>query len=112
MSRGPIELENTEELSPALAELTQRERLFVSHLFTPNPRAGAVAKAAGYCKGNSKSSTFGRIEHRLKSRLSIAKAIAEECRVQVKALGPAAIAGAREIIADKGHKDRGKMIRH
>src|SRR3981081_4265306 len=96
------------ELGPAMAELTPRERLFVAALFQPGTTGVAAARAAGYGNADSKNSTLARIAHRLKSRPHIARGIIEECQREVKALGPAAIAGAREIIADKKNKDRGK----
>jgi phage terminase small subunit len=105
------EIEST-ELSPVMAELTPRERNFVANLFVPGMSAAAAAQKAGYGTADSKGATFASIAHRLKTRPHIGRAITEMCQAQVKALGPSAIAGAREIIADKKHKDRGKMIRH
>jgi hypothetical protein len=105
------EIENTDELGPAMAALTPRERLFVAELFRPGATGAAAARAAGFGVADSKNSTFARIAYRKRSQPHIVKAIVEECQRQVKSLGPAAITGAREIIANKKHKDRGKMIR-
>ncbi len=112
-----LPIDSTEELGPAgefgpaMAELQPRERLFIAALFQPGTTGAAAARAAGYGKADSKNSTLARIAHRLKSRSHIAKAIVEECQREVKSLGPAAVAAARQIIGNPKHRDQGKMIR-
>jgi phage terminase small subunit len=101
------------ELGEAMESLSPKERLFVAELFRGSNGA-AAARAAGYGAedGSSTNRTLARIAVRLKSRGSIVRAIVEESARTVKSLGPEAIAGMREIIADKKNKDRGKMIRY
>src|SRR5262249_38294463 len=99
------------ELGPAMAELDPRERLFVNLLFRPNATGAARAKAAGFGKADSTGATLARIAHRKRSQPHIGKAIVEECQRTLRSLGPEAIRVMREILADKKHRDRGKMAR-
>jgi hypothetical protein len=107
-----LETENTTELGEALEALSPKERLFVTELFRGSNGA-AAARAAGYgaADGSSTNKTLARIAFRLRSRAGVVRAIVEESQRTVKSLGPEAIAGMRQIIADKKNRDRGKMIR-
>src|SRR6266700_2298789 len=106
-----LPIDNTDELGEAMAALTPRDRLFVSFLFQPGTTTAAAARSAGFGAPDSTNATFARIGYRKRLQPSVVKAIAEECARQVRSLGPEALRGMREIIADKKHKDRGKMIR-
>ena len=106
-----LPIDSTEEIGEAMAALTPRDRLFVSFLFQPGTTTAAAARSAGFGAPDSTNATFARIGYRKRLQPSVVKAIAEECARQVRSLGPEALRGMREIIADKKHKDRGKMIR-
>jgi hypothetical protein len=110
MSSLPIE---STELGEAMAALSAKEQSFVRALFQPGVTGAAAARAAGYgaADGSSTNKTLARIAFRLRSRPPVVRAIVEECQRTVKSLGPEAIAGMREIIADRKNRDRGKMIR-
>src|SRR5262245_9733516 len=102
----------TAELGEAMEALSPKEAAFVRALFLPNTTATDAARVAGYGTPETTRKNYARIAFRLRERPSIVKAIIEESARHVKALGPDAIRAIREILADKKHRDRGKMARY
>jgi len=109
----PEIVEDTSECGPAMAALTPRERRFVVELFVPGVTAAAAARAAGFGNedGSSTPDTLARIARRKMTRPHIVAAIAEEQRHVVRALAPSAVRALREILGNRGHKDRLKAAR-
>src|SRR5262249_54689681 len=113
IAMNPPEKIESVELGEAMEALSAKEQAFVRALFLPGTTAADAAAIAGYGApdGSTTRKNYARIAFRLKSRASIVRAIVEESARTVKSLGPEALQGMREILADKKNKDRGKMIR-
>ena len=89
--------------------LSLKERTFVDRYLALGGEHGAGAKAAqlaGY-----PASWAGIASHRLLRRPRVMRAIEEESKRLVRALGPQAIKVIKEILDDREHKDRLKAAR-
>jgi phage terminase small subunit len=89
--------------------LSPKERIFVDRYLALSGKRGAgkqAAEAAGY-----PASWSAIAAHRLLRRPRVMRAIEEESKRLVRALGPQAIKVIKEILDDREHKDRLKAAR-
>lgn len=98
------------ELPAELADLSKRERTFISAYLTGLSGAQA-ARTAGYGRpdGTSTPDTLSRIGRRLLTYERIQRALLVMARAEIKGIVPQAIQATKEIIADKHHKDRARV---
>jgi hypothetical protein len=102
------------EYGPKMAALANdKRRAFVLALFRAPRGKGQVlwaARMAGYGTPTSSEKCLGAIGSRLKADETVQDAIDEVCRNEIRALGPDAIMGVRELIKDKSHRDHGRAL--
>ena len=89
--------------------LSLKERTFVDRYLALGGERGAGTKAAQLAGYSASWSAIAA--HRMLRRPRVMRAIEEESKRLVRALGPQAIKVLKEILDDKGHKDRLKAAR-
>lgn len=112
MTKNLPATKDDEVLSEAMAACLPQERNFVTLLLNECTSAADAAKRAGYGNedGTSSAATYARIAYRLLGRDRVIAAIATESKKAIRSLGPEAVRGLREIVNDKGSKDRMRAI--
>src|SRR5271170_5482707 len=103
-----------EGLSPELAALpSEKMRAFVDALLQQDGNgkllaASAAIRTAGYqCGGSHEASSLAS---KMLRDSRITAAIRAETQRRLRSLGPEAIAGLKDIVGDKFHKDRLKAV--
>ena len=89
--------------------LSLKERTFVDRYLALGGERGAGTKAAQLAGYSASWSAIAA--HRMLRRPRVMRAIEEESKRLVRALGPQAIKVIKEILDDRGHKDRLKAAR-
>jgi phage terminase small subunit len=97
----------------AMAQLNERQRLFVRALFESPKKHGAAvfaARAAAYGTPTSSAQSMASIASRLCSDPKIQDAIQEESRKYVTTLGPMAVRALKNLLGATAHKDHGRAV--
>lgn len=102
---------------PAMSRLSDKERAFVIAMCevpaSRGGRQGGAAMAAdlsGFGTVTSSRESLQVIGSRLCSDERIQRAIAEECRRRVKAIGPAAVKAVEALVANEKHRDHFRAV--
>ena len=102
------------ELGPCMKALpNERWRSFVRHLVSDTKGHGAVtraARAAGFGKANTKSSSLSKQAHVLAHDERVVAAIAEESRKVLRVAHPQAVAALFNVINDPTHRDHMRPV--
>ncbi len=104
--------ERQAELGPAMAKLTERQRLFVIALVTGKPGQGALANAylaAGF-QPNGNRNLASKGAHRLSRNEKVIAAIAEEARKLIRVYHPEVAQALLSVIRNPDHKDHVRAI--
>lgn len=104
-------VEQDQQIGPAFAALTEKQRRFVLALFDAPKSHGSLtfaARAAGYKASTADS--MHSIAHQLGSDPKIEAAISELSRQYLVTLGPRAVRAMRKVLDDDKHRDFGRVI--
>ena len=100
-------------LGPAMAALTERQRIFVHSLFLAPKSHGSLtfaARAAGYGTPTSSNNSISVMGYQLAGDPKIQAAISEVSASYLTTLGPAAVRALRKLLDNPNHRDHGRAL--
>jgi phage terminase small subunit len=101
------------QLGPAMALLTEKQRLYVHALFEAPKSYGSgvfAIKMAGYGTASSSRQSLAQLAYQLNSDPKIQAAISEVSQQHLTVLGPAAVRALRRVLDNPKHRDHGRAL--